>query len=77
MRLPNPDGGKLIPNPEITITVSKGPTCPECGGVEVLLGGPVRPFKIDAGRGGWESNCADCKLWFIGNKITEREDRQG
>jgi hypothetical protein len=48
-----------------TIRIVSGPTCPECGGVEVLLGGPVRPFKILVNNErGWESNCTACGLWF-------------
>lgn len=55
--------------------VVDGPICPECGGNEVLLGGPVRPFKVDAGRG-WESNCTHCKIWFLSDgTVTERNDK--
>ena len=62
------------------ILVVEGPVCPECGSAEVLLGGTVRPFKVDAGRGGWESNCdqrlGGCGLWFLPNgTVTEREPR--
>lgn len=57
----------------ITIRVVDGPTCPQCGGAEVLLGGPVRPFKVDMGRGGWESDCTACGLWFLPDgTVTER-----
>lgn len=48
----------------LTITVKDGPICPKCGGVEVLAGGPVRPYKVDVGRG-WESHCVDCDHWFL------------
>lgn len=47
------------------IIVTAGPICPICGGNEVLLGGPVRPFKIHMGDiGGWSSNCTQCDIWF-------------
>jgi len=58
------------PGMDVTIVVKDGPTCPRCGGVEVLQGGPVRPFKIDMGQG-WESNCTACSIWFIDDRITE------
>lgn len=48
----------------LSIKVTEGPTCPKCGGAEVLLDGPVRPYKIDVGDG-WESNCTNCDLWFL------------
>lgn len=48
---------------DIEIKIVDGPVCPQCGGVEVLLGGPVRPYKVDLGRG-WESHCTSCDIWF-------------
>lgn len=56
----------------ITIKVVEGPTCPCCGGREVLLGGPVRPFKIHDERG-WQSHCTSCDVWFLADgTVTER-----
>lgn len=48
----------------ITIRVVEGPICPKCGGKEDLLGGPVRPFKVNMGKG-WESHCTECDIWFL------------
>lgn len=55
----------------VEMVMLEGPTCPCCGGVEVLLGGPVRPYKVDVGRG-WESNCTACNIWFIDSDTKER-----
>jgi hypothetical protein len=62
----------------LSITVAAGPTCPRCGGKEVLLGGPVRPFKVLVSEAlGWESNCTDCKIWFTDDgRITEEEGKR-
>lgn len=57
--------------PKFTIIVDEfGPICPLCGGKEVLQGGPVRPYKVDAGRG-WESNCTACDIWFLDTDTKE------
>lgn len=47
----------------IDIIVAEGPECDICGGLEVLLGGTVRPFKVfDSGK--WWSHCTKCNHWF-------------
>lgn len=49
---------------ELTIVVQDVCSCPLCGGNEVLLGGPVRPFKVHSPGVGWSSNCTTCGIWF-------------
>jgi hypothetical protein len=58
----------------VAIRVVKGPICPKCGGAEVLLGGPVRPFKVH-NHGRWWSNCTTCGIWFDENDNIEGESK--